>query len=202
MSHCCPDRLFVPSTSSSWFISSSVRARGQVVAHARDAATRFHGPSDVVGVLVLVDVDDGVGAKVDRIRAGDPAAVEVVGIEHLHRHRFPAARRPAVHEARPALADAAERLLDFRDQLVGDGVAVRTEVRGVHRVGVVVVRVGVLDLDDQNARKVGRGPVLVELVRLLLLDPVVASQVEALAVLGLQVRIGRLSRKPPTSCGK
>ena len=39
--------------------------------------------------------------------------------------------------------------------------------------------------------KFGRGPLLVELVRLFLLDAVVAGEVKALAVVGLQVGIGR-----------
>ena len=48
-----------------------------------------------------------------------------------------------------------------------------------------------LDLDDDRAREAGRRPVLVELVGLLLLDPVVALELEALAVLRLQVRVRR-----------
>ncbi len=165
----------------------------EVVAHARPRHARPR-PLEPVGVGVLVDVDDGVGAEVDRIRAGDVGAVERVRIEDLRGHRFPAAGRSAVHEARPAGAEAAVLLLEIRDQLVDDGVAVRPQVGGVHRVRVVVVRVGVLDLDHEHAREPGRRPVLVELIRLLVLDPVVAIQVEALRVLALHVRIGRLSR--------
>ena len=61
-----------------------------------------------VGVRVLIDVDDGEGAKVDRVRAGGVGGVEVVRVEHLHGERFPAAGRSAVGGARPARADAAE----------------------------------------------------------------------------------------------
>ena len=78
------------------------------------------------------------------------------------------------------------------DQLVGDRVAVGAEVGRVDGVGVVVVRVGVLDLDDHHPRIVRAGPLLVELVGVLLLDPVVAGQVKPLAVLGLEVRVGGL----------
>ncbi len=49
-----------------------------------------------------------------------------------------------------------------------------------------------LDLDDEKSRKSGRDPLLIELVGLLLLDTVVAGEVKTLAVVGLQVRIGRL----------
>ena len=49
-----------------------------------------------------------------------------------------------------------------------------------------------LDLHDQEARKPGRDPLLIELVRLFLLDAVVARDVKALAVVGLEIRIGRL----------
>ena len=83
-------------------------------------------------------------------------------------------------------------LLEVGDQLVGDGVAVGAEVLRVHRVRVVVVRVGVLDLDEEVARIVGRGPVLVELIRQLLLGAVVALPVKPLGVLGRQIRIRRL----------
>ena len=145
----------------------------------------------VIRVLVLVEVDDGVLAKVDGIRARGPRAVVLVGVENLSAERFPSARRAAVHEARPARADRAVLLLEVRHQLVGDRVAVGAEVLRVHRVGVVVVRVGVLDLDDQVARVVGPRPVLVELVRMLFLDAVVALDVEALGVGGLEVRIRR-----------
>ena len=48
-----------------------------------------------------------------------------------------------------------------------------------------------LDLDQQDAREVGAGPFLVELVGLLLLDPVVAGEPEPVAVVGLQVRVRR-----------
>ena len=48
-----------------------------------------------------------------------------------------------------------------------------------------------LDLDDQHARKVRSGPLLVEVVRRLLLDAVVALELKALAVLALQVGVGR-----------
>ena len=155
-----------------------------------------------VGVLVLVDIDDGVGAKIDRIRARCPAAVVVVRIQHLHAERLPPAGRPAVHEARPRLADAAEGLLDVRHELVGDGIAVWAEVLRVHRVAVVVVRVGVLDLDDEEAWKVRPGPQLVEPVRLLLLGAVVAGQVEALARHAFQRRVGRLLAKAGERVGK
>ena len=146
----------------------------------------------VEGVLVVVEIDHGVGAEVDRVGAGDEGAVVVVGIENLHGQRFPAAGGAAVDEARPALADAAELFFDGGDEFGFDGVAIGAEVGGVHRVGIVVVRIGVLELHDQHAREVRAGPLLVELVRLFLLDAVVAGDVEALAVVGLEIGIGRL----------
>ena len=82
-------------------------------------------------------------------------------------------------------------------QLLHDRVAVGAQVRRVHRVRVVVVGIGVLDLDDQHARKVRPGPLLVEVVGRLLLDAVVALELEALAVLALQVGVRR--RLPPVA---
>ena len=167
-------------------------AQPVAVAGAQDAAEGVRLP---VGVLVLVEVDQAVGAEVDRVGAGGEAAAVFLGVEDLRGQGLPAAGRAAVEEARPPLALAAELLLDVGDQLVGDRVAVRPEVRGVHRVGVVVIGVGVLDLDDQEAREVVGDPALVEVVRFFLLDPVVAAEVEALGVVGLEVRVRRLGAK-------
>src|SRR3990172_7624388 len=147
---------------------------------------------EVVGVLILIDVDHGIRAEVDGIGAGGIAPVVLVGIEDLHPERLPSARRPSVEEAGPTLTEAPEPFLDLGNQLVGDGVAVGTEVLGVHRVGVVVVGVRMLDLDRENPREVRPGPVLVEPIRVLLLRPVVALPPKTLAVLGLQVWIRRL----------
>ena len=77
-------------------------------------------------------------------------------------------------------------------ELLHDGVPVRSQVLRVHRVGVVVVRVRVLDLHDDHAREAGSRPVLVELVRPLLLRAVVALPLEAVGEVGLQVGVGRL----------
>src|ERR1700722_9334710 len=52
-----------------------------------------------------------------------------------------------------------------------------------------------LDLHNQEARKVGRDPLLVEPVRFFLLNAVVSLDVEPLAVGGLQVGIGRRGSK-------
>ena len=72
-----------------------------------------------------------------------------------------------------------------------DGVAVRADVGGVDGVAVVVERVGVLDLDDDRAREVRPGPVLVELVCILLLGAVVARPVEPRREIRFEVRIRR-----------
>ena len=52
------------------------------------------------------------------------------------------------------LVDGAERLVDRRHQLLGDGIPVGPEVRRVHRVGVVEVGVLVADLDGDDPRRV------------------------------------------------
>ena len=91
---------------------------------------------------------------------------------------------------RPAAGQAAKLLFDGRQQLGLDGVAVGTEVGGVDRIRVVIKRVGMLDLDHQDAGKARADPLLVLVVRLLLLDAVVTRQVEALRVVRLEVGIG------------
>ena len=72
-----------------------------------------------------------------------------------------------------------------------DGVAVGSEIGGVYGVGVIIIRVGVLDLDQDHARGIGGGPVLIEFIRVFLLGDVVPFPVESCAVGGFQVRVGR-----------
>ncbi len=107
--------------------------------------------------------------EIDRIRAGDERAVVMIGIKQLHGERFPAAGRAAIDEARPALADAAKLLFDRRDQFGFDGVAIGADVGRIDRVGIVIERIGMLQLHDQQARRAGRNPGLIVLVGLLLL---------------------------------
>src|SRR5262245_15451877 len=72
-----------------------------------------------------------------------------------------------------------------------DRVAVWTQVSRIDRVGIVVVRIRMLNFDNDEAREVGADPFLVKLIGVLLLDFVIARDFEALDVIGLQVRIGR-----------
>src|SRR5581483_2720748 len=52
-----------------------------------------------------------------------------------------------------------------------------------------------VDLHDQHARKFWADPLLVKLIRLFLLNAVIAGAMKTLAVVRLQVRIGRLCAK-------
>ena len=115
-------------------------------------------------VGVLVEINVLVGMEIHRIGTRHPRAVVKVGIENLRRRRFPSARRSAECGPRPSLADAAILLLDRRNQLVVDGSPVRPHVGRIHVVGVVVVRVRVLDVNQDHARQPARSPILVELV--------------------------------------
>src|SRR5215468_12769692 len=146
---------------------------------------------DVIGVLVFIDVDHRVGAEIDRIGTGRETSVEHIRVEHLRGQRLPSAGRATVSEARPALPYAAELLLYVRYQLVIDRVAVWPQVGRIDRVGIVVVRIRMLDFDNDEAREVGADPVLIKLIGVLLLNFVIARDFEALIVIGLQVRIGR-----------
>src|ERR1039458_8964215 len=112
------------------------------------------------GVLVLVEVDQRIGAEVDRIGAGSPGAIKEIGVKNLEGKHAPSAGRAAVKRARPRFADAAELLLNIRIQLLDERVAVRAEVSRVHGVGIVVVGIGVLRVDDQHARQAAAGPIL------------------------------------------
>src|SRR5262249_8356997 len=91
---------------------------------------------------------------------------------------------------------------DFRDQLISNGIAVWSKVRGINRVGVVVIRVRMLDLDDEKVGKVWPGPIFVELVSLLLNDAVVTREFETLVVVGLEIWIRGLLAKTAQVSGK
>src|SRR5688572_6663535 len=88
----------------------------------------FPGSIGIVGVVVLVDIDNGVGAKIYRIGTRAPCAVIFVGVKNLSRKRFPAAGGTAIHETGPALADASKLFLNERHQLVSNGIAIWTKV--------------------------------------------------------------------------
>src|ERR1700677_1147318 len=96
---------------------------------------------------------------------------------------------------RPAIADAAKLLLDSRKQLRLNGVPIRAQIGRVDGVRIVIKRVGMLDLHHQNAREAGTDPLLVLLVGLLLLNVVIAREMKALRVVGLEVRIRWSSAK-------
>src|SRR5687768_2773989 len=109
---------------------------GQLAEIVSLAGTQYALPLriGVVSILMLVNIDDGVGAKVDWVRTRSPTSVVLVGIEDLHGHGFPTASRTAVKNTRPAFPNATKTFLDFRNQLVRDRVAVWTKISGVHRV--------------------------------------------------------------------
>ena len=160
----------------------------EIVTHRRlcDALVRAF-PIQRVRIVVQIDVREGM--EIDRIRTRDERTVVEIRMHHLHGERFPAAGRSAVDEPRPARAERAEFLFDRRNQFLLDRAAIRTDVERIDRVRIVVKRIRVLQFHDQHAREILRGPLLVEPVRLFLLDAVVAVQMETFAVVGLEVRI-------------
>ena len=97
----------------------------------------FEGAVYEIGVVVVVDVDQGVGAEVDGIGTGGEGAVVLVGIEDLDSEGFPAAGGAAVEEAAPPFAEALELRFDVRNQLVGKGIAIGPDAGRVDGVGVV-----------------------------------------------------------------
>ena len=81
-----------------------------------------------IGVPVVVDIDHGIGSKVDGVGAGGETAVELIRIENLHGQRFPATCGTAIGKASPSGADRAELLFHKGNQLVHDGITVGPEV--------------------------------------------------------------------------
>ena len=62
----------------------------EVIAPARPRRS-FEFAVDIISVLVLINIDDGVSAKINRIGTRGPAAVVLVGIKNLRRERLPPA---------------------------------------------------------------------------------------------------------------
>ncbi len=118
----------------------------------------------VVGVLVVVDIDDLVVTEIQRVGAQREAAAIERGVEHLQRHRDPATGRTAGEDARPWLVDHAETRFDGRNQFLLDGIAIGPVVGRIHRVGIVVIGRGMLQRHHDHARRAVGQPVLVEVV--------------------------------------
>src|SRR5262245_44718645 len=91
-------------------------------------------------------------------------------MKDLQRERLPAARRAAVEPAGPWFFDHAITLLDLRNQLLDNRVAVRADVGGVDGVRVIEVRRGMLERRDDDAREVISQPVLRRCVASLFLE--------------------------------
>src|ERR1700684_2458587 len=166
----------------------------EIIARAR-LKNFLIGTFDIKRVLVFVKIDGSEGTEIDGIGAGDKSAVVVIRIKHLHGKRFPTAGRSAIQETRPALPDSAELFFDIGDEFRFDGIAVGTEVRRINSVGIVVIRICVLDFYNQDPGEAGANPLFVKFVGFFLLYAVVTSDVKTLAVIGFQILVGRLGTK-------
>ena len=150
-----------------------------------------------IRVLVFIKVDDGVRAKINWVRTFGIATVVLIRIKNLCSKCLPATGRPAVHESRPWLANPSELFFDKGNQLERDRIAVGTQVRGIDGVGIVVKRIGMLNLDQQDAREIWTGPLFEKIMRLLLNDPVVSVQLKSLTVFWFEIGIGGFRAKAP-----
>src|SRR5437763_12216390 len=92
-----------------------------------------HPPGDGMdeGVGVAVDVWDLVVPEVDGVGIQHPRPPEELRMIRLQGERFPSAGGSAGEHARPGRADHAEVLLEVRNELLQDRVAVRPVVRRV-----------------------------------------------------------------------
>ena len=61
------------------------------------------------------------------------------------------------------------------NELVGDRVSVWAQIRRVHRIRIVVIRILVLNFNGNKAWKIFRSPLLIQIVGLLLLNVFVSS---------------------------
>src|ERR1700678_1138845 len=119
------------------------------------------------GIGVVVKIDILVSVEVDGIRAGGIRTVVTVGIENLRSKSLPAAGRTAIGCSRPALAYPTIGLLDHWDEFVIQCGTVRSHIGGVDRVGIVIVRIGILNVEKDDAGENACDPILIELVAVL-----------------------------------
>src|SRR5579884_189840 len=89
-----------------------------------------------------------------------PCSVEVIRIENLIRQGFPSAGRAAVIGPGPTLSDAAELLFNRWNQLIHDRIAIGSDVRGVHGIRIVVIRISVVDYNPEELRQFATCPVV------------------------------------------
>ena len=156
----------------------------------------------IIGVIIFVDIHHRISPEIDGVGAGGKAAVVLFGVHHLHSQGLPATGRAAINETAPALAQAAKLLLNIGYQFVGNGIAIGAQIGRINGIGAIVIGIGVLHFYDNDPRKIGGGPFLVKIIGFLLLNTVVAGQPEALAVVGLQVFIGRLGTEAAKGVGE
>ena len=137
------------------------------------AVTRTQSLSEftflIVSVFVFVNIHGRESPEINRIRAGRKATVVFLRIENLCCQSFPSACRTSIQESRPAFANSAELLLNFRNQFVLNRISVGTKVFAIDSVAVVVEWIGMLNLDDDEALEIIRSPLLIKVIGFLLL---------------------------------
>ena len=112
--------------------------------------------------VVSVDICQAIIVEINRIGTETPCPAEKVRMENLQRKAFPSSCGSSGQNPRVGFADDPELFLDFRNQLFHDGIPVRAAVDGIHRVGIVEVRTGMLERHDKHPGKIGICPDLVD----------------------------------------
>ena len=163
MSHCSVERPCVPST-----YSKAYSAPASAMMDAVRLAVGGNGHLAKVAlahkrVRIVVEVDVLVGVEIDRIGAGHLRAV----VDSRDRRPAwpPLPIRPSIRRTLRAPIPAPMPRYFFSIAGISssiDGRAVRAHVGRVHIVGIVVIGVRVLHVDQDHARQPARCPVLEE----------------------------------------
>src|ERR1041384_6477731 len=115
-------------------------------------------------IVILIDIPHLITPEINWVRIQDPRAVEELRMEYLQSQRFPASSRTPRQHSRVRVRNDPEFLLQIRNQFLRERVTIRSVVRRVHRIRVIVVRRRVLKCHRYRAREVVRHPCLSELV--------------------------------------
>jgi len=79
------------------------------------AGSMFPLTVKIICVFVFINIDDCVGAEVDRVRTSGKTAVVFVRVKNLYCQGFPSSGRAPIKKTGPAFSDTAEFFLDKRD---------------------------------------------------------------------------------------
>ncbi len=118
----------------------------------------------VIGIWILINVDDLVVTKIYRIRAESPGATKKIRMEDLEGQRLPPACRTSGEDTCVRLSDYPKMLFHKRDELLHDGIAVGTAIFGIDCIGIIIVGAWMLKSHQDHPGTFPRDPKLIKFI--------------------------------------